>query len=219
MDRRSHLAHKFAAQARVNRQVGVSRSALSAAGKLPDTENHTQPALYDLTLSNRAGFRGGDIDSWLQEALGVSAPPINRARITQPGLLVVRLSATEILVQEDIDDQQGACAQALANVGTESILKRQPYLYYLPRQDSHACFLVSGAGSAQLFAKLCAVDLRYHKFPNLGVAQTVIARVNAIVVRRDYAAAPGFLVLVDSSLAEYLWDCLVDAMKHPAAPT
>ena len=37
---------------------------------------------------------------------------------------------------------------------------------------------------------------------------------NAIVIRADLGATPGFHVLADSASAEYLWGCIVDAMEE-----
>ena len=210
MKRRSPLAHKFPASKRVTDEVNN----LLTGEESTATESGKRLVLCDLTTSNRAGFRGGNIASWLEQELDIVAPPINQARKTQQGFLVIRLSRTEILIQEDINNQQGDFAQLLEKTGTELILKNHSDVYYLPRRDSHACFMVCGEYSAQLFSKLCAVDLRYHKFSDMSVAQTVVARVNAIIVRRDLTDTPGYFVLTDSSLAEYLWDCLADAMQE-----
>ncbi len=81
----------------------------------------------------------------------------------------------------------------------------------MPRQDSHAWFLIAGEHAAALFAKLCAVDLRTDKFARGRIAQTSLAEVSAIVVRDDRGAVPAYHLLADSAAAEYLWDCLIDA--------
>jgi sarcosine oxidase subunit gamma len=83
--------------------------------------------------------------------------------------------------------------------------------YRLPRADSHAWLLVAGADAPAMLAKLCAVDLRPRAFANHAVAQTVLARIGAIVVRDDLGAALSYHLLCDSASVEYLWDCLLDA--------
>ena len=65
-----------------------------------------------------------------------------------------------------------------------------------------------------MFAKLCAVDLRPAKFADGRIAQTVLAEVSAIVVRDDRGAVPAYHLLANSAAAEYLWDCLTDAMAE-----
>ena len=65
-----------------------------------------------------------------------------------------------------------------------------------------------------MFAKLCGVDLAVQSFPNGSVAQTSVARLSAIVIRHDIGNAVAFSILADSASAEYLWDCLIDAMDE-----
>ena len=43
---------------------------------------------------------------------------------------------------------------------------------------------------------------------------TSLARMSAIIVRADLGPVPAYAVLGDSSLAEYLWGVLVDAMAE-----
>ena len=45
----------------------------------------------------------------------------------------------------------------------------------------------------------------------LQVAQTSIARLNAIVIRDDVADIRAFHLLADTASAGYWWDCLLDA--------
>jgi sarcosine oxidase subunit gamma len=86
--------------------------------------------------------------------------------------------------------------------------------YLLPRRHSHFWFLVSGERAAQMFAKLCGVDLRPGKFADGAIAQTSFARMNAVVIRDDRGGALAYHLLGDSASAAYLWDCLIDAMAE-----
>ena len=65
-----------------------------------------------------------------------------------------------------------------------------------------------------MLAKLCAVDLRPRGFPDLSVAQTSVARLNATLLREDIAGTVAFHCLFDSASALYLWQCLIDAMAE-----
>ena len=62
-----------------------------------------------------------------------------------------------------------------------------------------------------MLAKLCAIDFRDSNFKMLQVAQTSVARLNAIILREDLGGSHGFHILADRGSAEYLWDCIVDA--------
>lgn len=91
--------------------------------------------------------------------------------------------------------------------------------YPVPRRDSHAWFMIVGDDAARMFAKLCGVDLSPGSFAEGQVAQTSVARLSAIVIRNDMIRNDvrprlAFSILADSASAEYLWDCLLDAMAE-----
>ena len=63
-------------------------------------------------------------------------------------------------------------------------------------------------------AKVCGVDLREDTFPRGSIAQTSAARINVIVIHHEVNGIPCFSILCDSAAAEYLWECLLDAMQE-----
>src|SRR5437867_3689343 len=101
----------------------------------------------------------------------------------------------------------GAAIDALAAGGEAAA-------YPVPRRDSHAWFMVAGDAAARMFAKLCAVDLAPDQFADGRIAQTSVARLSAIVIRSELGGTLAFSLLADSASAEYLWDCLCDAMAE-----
>jgi sarcosine oxidase subunit gamma len=71
-----------------------------------------------------------------------------------------------------------------------------------------------------VLAKVCAIDCRPAKFPTLGIAQTIIAGLTAVIVRHDIGGIPAFHVLVDTASAAYLWAALLDAAgEYGGRPT
>ncbi len=136
----------------------------------------------------------------------------NRARRQADGALAARLAPSDVLLLGGLDGN-GALTGRLAKRWAESP-PRPPCGYPVPRQDSHAWFLVTDAHAAALFAKLCAVDLRPAKFALGRIAQTFLADLVAIVIRDDQGAVPAYHLLANSAAAEYLWDCLVDTMAE-----
>jgi sarcosine oxidase subunit gamma len=70
-----------------------------------------------------------------------------------------------------------------------------------------------------MLAKLCGVDLAADQFANGAAAQTSVARLWAIVIRHDIAETISFSILAESASAEYLWDCLIDAMTEFSGAT
>ncbi|MBM3488939.1 MAG: sarcosine oxidase [Alphaproteobacteria bacterium] len=166
--------------------------------------------LVDLSARPRLGFKGRGTPAWLQgRGLALPGRP-NEATPQADGGLLLRLSEHEHLLLAPLSETDGQC-QALA---TAQARERPDHVYPLPRQDSHAWLLLAGAAAADCLAKLCAVDLRADRFGLGDMAQTLMARVSVIVARADLAEHCGYHVLCDSAVAEYLWDCLLDAMAE-----
>ena len=67
-----------------------------------------------------------------------------------------------------------------------------------------------------MFSKVCGVDLRPHKFGLGHIAQTAVAKTNAIVIRQDLGQTLSYFILCDISATEFMWDCLLDAMQEYA---
>ena len=65
-----------------------------------------------------------------------------------------------------------------------------------------------------MFAKLCGVDLRHSRFNNHAVAQTSVARINAIVIRDDICDVLCYHILGDVASAESMWSYVTDAMTE-----
>ena len=66
----------------------------------------------------------------------------------------------------------------------------------------------------EMMAKMCGIDLRPHRFENLHIAQTSVARMNGILVRNDRGATYALDMVLDSASAVYMWECLTDAMAE-----
>ena len=170
-----------------------------------------QLSLCDISGLSRLGFKGPGTSEWIT-GQGLTVPAdCNRALRQSNGTLLARLAPNEVLILGDID-QQSMTIEALINAwhDVEDPAAGQRG-FVVPRQDSHAWFRLTGHKTAETLAKLCGVDLRAKSFDNLQVAQTSVARLNAIVIRDDVADVHAFHLLADSASAEYWWDCLLDA--------
>lgn len=166
--------------------------------------------ICDLSLLRRHGITGPGSKDWLRAHQQTFTTVPNTSARLASGDLLARLSEHEFMHIQltDLDD-------GLRNSDEEVWLgDHVSRAYPLPRGDSHCMFSVSGRSVADMFSKLCAVDLRREKFSSGNVAQTSIARVDAIVMREDIADTSNFFMLASTSTAEYLWECLVDAMEE-----
>ena len=176
----------------------------------PETESAAAVSIADLSLRPRAGFKGPGTVEWLRGQGIVVRPEPNRAFAQADGSLVAMLSWSEALILAGMTG--GGCAVRLCAAWSLDAATR---CYEVPRRDSHYWIQVCGAAAAELFSRLCGVDLRPAAFPVRHVAQTMLAQTSAIIVRDDLpSGAPAYHVLGDSASAAYVWDSLSRAMKN-----
>ena len=166
--------------------------------------------LADLSPLPRVGFRGPGAREW-RTARGVDLPDEpNRARIQPDGAVAVTRSWTEVLVLGAIQGADSLCARLDAAAADA----HRARAYSLPRFDGMFWFALTGASAVDCLAKVCGVDMRESAFPPGSVAQTSLARLNAVIVRVDAGSVPLYHLLGDSASAEYAWGSLLDAMQE-----
>ena len=166
--------------------------------------------LADLSPLPRVGFRGPGAREWLA-AQGVDLPDEpNRARVQPDGSIAITRSWTEVLVLGRIQGADSLCARLEAGAADA----HRARAYSLPRFDGMFWFALTGASAVDCLAKVCGVDMRESAFPVDSVAQTSLARLNAVIARVDFGDTPVFHLLGDSASAEYAWASLLDAMQE-----
>lgn len=180
-----------------NLEKGVAQAALSPC------------ALLDLTDLPRVGFRGSFSADYLRSRDFVLPEQPNQAVTQADGSHVARLSQTEYFILGSTKDQ----GQRIADEEARWELDHQAN-YLLPRQDSHAWLQLSGDCVVEVMAKVCGVDLRAQSFPAGAVAQTSVARLNAIVINVGSGPVPCFQILFDRASREYFTAALLDAMQE-----
>lgn len=166
-------------------------------------------AICDLSTLPRYGLAGSGAYARLQSGRDAVPEAPNKSQRQANGDLLVRLSSDEFLVLR----MQFNGATSELSITPRPDTQSQNY-FEIPRQDSHCWFALSGDRVAETLAKVCGVDLRPRHFALYDVAQTSVARISAIIVRHDLGSVPCYSVLASSSAAEYLWDCLFDAMQE-----
>ncbi len=77
----------------------------------------------------------------------------------------------------------------------------------------YGTLLLSGPRARLVLAKLCALDFSESAFPDLHAAQTSLANVRALVLRRDHHDRRAYLIAVGRSVTEYVWELLLDAAE------
>ena len=123
------------------------------------------------------------------------------------GTLTARLSSSELMLISNLHGNS-PLIDRLTNIGLPE------RVYRLPRGDSHSWLALCGIHAADTLAKVCAVDLRPQHFDNRQIAQTSLAKINAIILRSDIGNLINYAIFSDSGSVEYLWDSLLDAMAE-----
>ena len=169
----------------------------------------------DLSPMVRSGYKGTGTLGWVRDQ-DQAVPEANNAALAwSDGTVIARLADTEVLLLGGFDGAD-AGHRGLAAAWAEA---RPEMCFPVPRADMNAEVLISGAQAPAMLAKLCAVDLRPRAFPDHGVAQTVLAGLDAVVLRADLGRTPAYRIVFDIASARYLWRCIDDAaMEFAGAP-
>jgi sarcosine oxidase, subunit gamma len=170
--------------------------------------------IADLSVLPRTGFKGAGTVEWLTAQGLAIGPDSNRAYPQPGGELAARLAPTEIFLIDSLAGTGELIRRLNAAWSWGNEKPRRLVGYPMPRSESHAWFMVTGNQAPAMFAKICGVDLRLHRFAAGAIAQTSVAKMSAIVVRVDLGGTPAFHLLADSASAEYLWTCVLDAMAE-----
>ena len=128
--------------------------------------------IVDRTLSDRCGIRGRTTASWLESLSMLVPDKPNCAQVQKDGTILARLSVGEFLL-----------------LGSSNYLGCHPdgadSNYSLPRADSHAWLVVSGAHSRELLQAVCSIDLRPSSFLDGDVAQTLMFGIGVILIQSE----------------------------------
>ncbi len=170
--------------------------------------------IADLSVLQRTGFKGAGTVEWLTAHGLAIGPDSNRAYLQAGGELAARLAPMEIFLIDSLAGTGDLIRRLDAAWSWGDEKPRRPTGYPMPRSESHAWFMVTGERAPAMFAKICGVDLRPHRFAGGAIAQTSVAKMSAIVIRADLGGTPAFHLLADSASAEYLWTCVLDAMSE-----
>jgi sarcosine oxidase subunit gamma len=171
-------------------------------------------ALADLSVLPHGGLKGRGTVEWLTaQGLAIGADS-NRAYRQADGELAARLAPTEILLLDSLQGTGRLIGRLNEAWRWAPAPPRPQQGYPTPRQDSHAWFMVTGEKSAEMFAKICGVDLRPRHSPVGAIAQTSIAKMSGIVIRSDLGGTLAYHLLADIASAEYLWTCIEDAIAE-----
>jgi sarcosine oxidase subunit gamma len=154
-------------------------------------------ALADLSALWRWGLKGTGTIEWARAQGTVVPDAPNRAAPQPGGGLVLRLAARELFWL--------GCGQGLDDAWERGEGARG---WPLLRAHGHAWLALTGERAPALLARVCALDLRPHRFQPLAVAQTRALGLSVILVRAPTAGLR-YDLLVDSASAPWAWRALL----------
>ncbi|RNJ41159.1 sarcosine oxidase [Mesorhizobium japonicum] len=175
------------------------------------TPPNESAVIRDLSTLPRIGFKGNGTTKWLNSKVGALPDVPNKAIILSDGALIARLGKEEYLVLPEKDAISDVCGDLQASWNADDAKGELRIGYPLPRGDSHSWLYLEGSFIPQMMAKICGVDLRSGHFLPGEIAQTVVARISAVLIRGLNDGPYGLHMLTDFASADYLWDVLQDA--------
>ncbi|MEM8562584.1 MAG: sarcosine oxidase [Pseudomonadota bacterium] len=199
----------------VQRKSPVSREFLNATLRAVEGQNQPwrlasedkQPALFDFSLMPRFGVRGAASAEYLQNRDVPLPTKVNEVIAADKTRWVARLGKTEYWVFGASDNQDSSEQMS----GLQS---HKDGCYPVPCDEGRAWFVIDHPMRAEMMAKLCGVDLRDTTFALGAIAQTSVARVNAVVMHHSLCERAVFSIFSDTASASYLWHALLDALEE-----
>lgn len=175
-------------------------------------------SLVDRSRAPYAGLKGPRAAEWI--AQHTLLPGNNQALLTECGQLLLQLAPEEFLLCCPDEDRTAEASSPLAFPAFELSGDVEPGLVPVPRSDMNAWMSLEETGgqdaAAQRLATLCAIDFREPHFPSLRLAQTSLARTNAIILKQDIETSAGlvrrFHIFADWSTSSYLWRAIAEAL-------
>lgn len=165
----------------------------------------TGAGLWDVSAQSKWEIVGGGTAAGLDALLGGSAPGVGRAaagKVSGEAMLAVRLANDRALVL-------GPPGLILESQLRPALLAGCAHLLNV---TSGLCGIrLAGPSARAILAAPTALDVSPQAWPELTCAQTGLAHVHAILLRRDLAGLPAFEVYTARNYGAYLWGAFLDA--------
>ena len=166
-----------------------------------------EAALFDFSLMPRFGVRGAAAADYLRDRAFEIPEMVNTAVAGGEGRWVARLGKNEYWVLGATGEQD----YPVSMIGPSGPAAG---CYPVPCEEGRSWFVLHHPQKAAATAKLCGVDLRENVFPQGGIVQTSLARVNAVIIHHAVFGENVFSVFSDVASARYLWRALDDALQE-----
>jgi len=163
--------------------------------------------LWDLSASAKWEIRGAGTPEAVQSLLGIPAPEVGRAAkgiMAGKEAMILRLAPDRALAVGPPGLEAEAVQRAVATDGCTHLVNVS---------SGMAGMRVAGPAARAILATLTSLDVAPSALPELACAETGLARVHAILLRRDLGDLPAFEIYAARNYGAYLWEAFLDVGK------
>lgn len=153
--------------------------------------------ITNVSTLKRYGVKGPLASKWLAN-YGISIPAKANTWILSNQVIVMRLGASEFLIEDQTDGK--TCAKLEADV------ERVSGVYKVPRAD--AAYLLAGSQVLNLFAEICPLDLREATLAENEVIMTQVAGISATILRQSINNETVYRLWCDGTYGVYMFHTL-----------
>jgi heterotetrameric sarcosine oxidase gamma subunit len=184
-------------------------NALSRQTRTPSSETQSQIAREKVGMAAITNWyhlhaRGIGAEDVLTEAFSVSPMAIGGVLTVSDGILV-RLRRDEfVLLTTDLK---------VAMERLESKLAKS-LVTWSDVTHGRGVIGLCGARASRVLPKLCGLDFANTKFPDRYAAQTSLAKVRTLIMRMDAGPLTAYYLVIDRSMADYVWEVVYDAAQE-----
>ena len=120
------------------------------------------------------------------------------------GVLIAGIRPDEWLVV----GEPSATGNVLASI------KMEGFAHSIDMTHGRACIRMTGVDAARALEKVCNLDFSDAMTPNGAAVSASVAKVGCDIVRDDVDGVASYLILVDRSFGQYLFDALDDSIQE-----
>lgn len=166
---------------------------------------HDAAGLLDRSEQTKIDLKGDGIDALLRAVFpAMESAEVGRSATGVDGALVYRLTDEEALVITSPD-------VGVRTLHTLSSAAGEHRCVHVVDLTGSLCGLhLLGPQAPAVLQRVSALDLAPDRFAAGAVVQGAVAKVHAVVARRDTAELIGYDLYVDRDLGAYLWDTLLE---------
>lgn len=161
--------------------------------------------LLDIGESGKINIKSSTLD----QTLATSFPKVGAVTLgryaTDTATRICKLTDEEALVLT----APATAQETLDSLG--SLAAGQPHTHIVDLTGALCGLRMRGPNAHAVLERLCPMDLGPDRLADGSVVQSYVARVHAIILRRDNAGITGYDIYVDRDLGSYVWECLVEA--------